>query len=331
MKWTDIIGHVDNIKMLRHMERSKQVPHALLLSGPSGTGKFMVASVLAAALLCLAAESEISPCGSCQSCLHMSRGTHPDFLTVGPEGTSIKIEQIRALQHEAALAPYVSQRRVCIIDGAELMTTQAANSILKILEEPVGDIIFMLLSANRQLLLATIISRCMMLTFQPLNPAALSQALQERGFSPALAEVAARLSGGRMGKALAMLAPDGFTLRDQAIHIFDGILQGRMSGLWSEAASLEKIERNDIIQIFTYCTYLLRDLLMIVTGQGTELLFNIDLVEWLNRQAHRWSEEKLIKALKMVETARQALQANANSRLTSEALLIKMYDLVGEV
>ena len=331
MKWTDIIGHVDNIKMLRHMERSKQVPHALLLSGPSGIGKFMVASVLATALLCLTSESELSPCGSCQSCLHMSRGTHPDFLTIGPDGTAIKIEQIRTLQHEVALAPYISSRRVCIIDGAELMTTQAANSILKILEEPMGDIIFILISANRQLLLATIISRCMMLTFQPLSPAVLSQALNARGFSPEMSEVASRLSGGRMGKALAMLAPDGFIFRDQAIHIFDGLLQGRMSVLWSEAASLEKIERNNILQIFAYCTYLLRDLLMIVTGQSTELLFNIDVVDWLNGQAHRWNEEKLIKALKIVEIARQALQANANARLTSEALLIKMYDLVGEV
>ncbi|WP_378951265.1 DNA polymerase III subunit delta' [Pelosinus sp. sgz500959] len=329
MKWIDIVGHVENIKMLRQMESSGRVPHALLLTGPSGIGKFMVGSVLATALLCMSSESR--PCGSCQSCVHMSRGTHPDFLTIRPDGTTIKIEQIRALQHEVALAPYVSLKRVCIIDGAELMTTQAANSILKTLEEPIGDIVFILLSANRQLLLTTIISRCMMLVFQPLIPAVLAEALCDRGFLAESSEVAARLSGGRMGKALAMLEPDGLIFRNQAIDIFDGASKASMTTLWDMATQLEKMERKDILQIVSYCTYLLRDLLMIVTGQDRELLFNIDLVDWLNRQAYGWSEKKLLKALKIVETARQALHANANARLTSEALLIKIYDLVKEV
>lgn len=329
MKWTDIVGHVENIKMLRYMESSRQVPHALLLTGPSGIGKIMAANVLAAALLCMSSEER--PCGNCQSCVYMARGIHPDFLTIRPDGTTIKIEQIRTLQHEVSLAPYISLRRVCIIDGAELMTTQAANSILKILEEPMGDIIFILVSSNRQLLLPTIISRCMALAFHPLIPAVLVQALSERGFLPDASEVAARLSGGRMGKALAMLEPDGFALRNQAVQIFDELLKGSMTVLWDAATQFEKMERKDILQIFDYCTYLLRDLLMIVTGQDAELLFNIDVVDWLGNQAHRWSEEKLLKALKVVETARQALHANANARLTSEALLIKIYDLVGEV
>ena len=331
MEWTDIVGHVENIKMLRHMEKRGQVPHALLLTGPSGIGKCMVASVFATALLCIAPESETRPCGRCQSCIHMRRGTHPDFVEIGPDGTSIKIEQIRTLQHEVALAPYLSARRVCVIDGAELMTTQAANSTLKMLEEPIGDIIFILVSANRQLLLATIISRCMMLAFQPHVPTLLAQALQERGFLPEVSEVAARLSGGRMGKALAMLEPDGFALRNEAVALFNGILSGSMTTLWDMATRLEKMERTNILQIFGYCTYILRDLLMTVTGQHAELLFNIDLVDWFHGQMHRWSEEKLLKALKMMETARQALHANGNARLTSEALLIKIYDLVGEV
>lgn len=329
MKWTDIVGHVENIKMLRYMESSGQVPHALLLTGPRGIGKFMTASVLAAALLCTAAESK--PCGSCQSCVSMSRGTHPDFLTIGPDGQTIKIEQIRTLQHEVALAPYISLRRVCIIDGAELMTTQAANSILKTLEEPMGDIIFILIASNRQMLLSTIISRCMTLAFQPLIPAVLVQALCKKGFLPESSETAARLSGGRMGKALAMLEPDGFALRNEAVAIFDGLLKGSMTIVWDTAAQFEKRERKDILQLLEYCTYLLRDLLMVVTGQGEELLFNIDIVDWLDTQAHRWNEAKLLKALKTVETARQALHANANARLTSEALLIKIYDVVGEV
>jgi len=329
MNWTDIVGHVDNIKMLRHMEGRRRIPHAVLLSGPSGIGKFMVASVLGAALLCEAPESR--PCGSCQSCLQLSYGTHPDLLVIIPDGATIKIEQIRKLQHEVALAPYVSSRRVCIINEGELMTVQAANSLLKILEEPVGDIVFVLITANRLMLLPTIISRCMTIGFQPLTDSVLAQALAGMGFLPDQSEVAARLSRGRMGTALALLEPEGFALRNQAADMIQGLFEGSMTIVWDTATILEKMERKETLQILGYFTYILRDILMIVTGQDKSILFNIDLAEWLREQSGSWSEERLLKALRVVETARRALYANANARLTSEALLIKIYDLIREV
>ena len=329
MNWTDIVGHGDNIKRLRHMENIRCLPHAVLLTGPSGIGKFMVASVLGAALLCKSPESR--PCGSCQSCLQMSHTTHPDLLVINPDGANIKIEQIRKMQHEVALAPYVSARRVCIINEAELMTVQAANSLLKVLEEPVGDLVFILISSNRLMLLPTIISRCMTVAFQPLPPTVLTQALNDKGFSPEQSEVAARLSGGRMGKALSFLEPDGFAMRNQTKDIIQGLLDAGMTIIWDTAIILEKKDRKDLIQILEHFTYILRDVLMIVTGQGLEVLFNIDLAEWLCQQANNWNEERLLQALREVETAKGALNANANARLTSEALLIKIYDLVREV
>ena len=329
MNWTDIVGHVDNIKMLRHMESHNSIPHAVLLSGPSGIGKLMVASVLSTALLCQGTQSR--PCGRCPSCLQMSYGTHPDFAMIRPDGANIKIEQIRKMQHDVAMAPYVSLRRVCIINEAELMTVQAENSLLKVLEEPVGDIVFILITANRLMLLPTIISRCMMLTFQPLGETVLTQALTDRGFLPEQSKVAARLSGGRMGSALALLEPDGFAVRNQAQDIIQGLLDNGMRQVWDTAVILEKKERKDILQILGYFTYILRDILMLVTGQGVHVLFNIDRTEWLRQQENLWSEQRLLKALKVVENARQALNANANARLTSEALLIKIYDLVKEV
>lgn len=329
MDWTDIVGHVDNIKMLRHMESHGHMPHAVLLSGPKGIGKFMVGSVLSAALLCQSPDSR--PCGSCQSCLQMSYHTHPDFLEISPDGANIKIEQIRNLQHEVALAPYVSKCRVCVIDEAELMTVQAANSLLRILEEPVGDIIFILVCANRQMLLPTIISRCMAIRLQPLGDHLLAKALADKGFLPDQSEVAARLSRGRMGAALALLEPEGFALRDQAADIIRALLEGSMTVVWETATLLEKMERKDILQLFEYVAYLLRDILMIVTGQEQSFLFNIDLAEWLSGQSIRWSEDSLLQGMRAIQTARRALQANANARLTGEALLIKIYDLVREV
>jgi DNA polymerase-3 subunit delta' len=329
MKWTDIIGHKGHVAMLRHMESSRRMPHAVLFTGPNGIGKVMVAKVLAAALLC-SHEGE-RPCGVCPSCQQMSYGNHPDFLLVAPEGATIKIEQIRTLQQEASLAPYSSERRVCIIDGAELMTTQAANSLLRVLEDPPGEIIFILIAANRQMLLTTIISRCMAISFQPLTDEVLAQALIDQGYIPEQAEVAARLSGGRMGIALGVLAPEGFALRNRALEIMEDLLEVRMEKVWQTAALLEKMERNEVLQIIRYVTYILRDILLLVTGQGRQLLFNIDLFQELSELADRWNEGQLVKAIKAVEAARRAFQANANTRLTSEALLIKIYDLAREV
>jgi DNA polymerase-3 subunit delta' len=329
MKWTDIIGHKDHVAMLRHMESSRRMPHAVLFTGPNGIGKVMVAKVLAAALLC--SHEEERPCGICLSCQQMSYSSHPDFLLIAPEGANIKIEQIRNLQQEAALAPYSSQRRVCIIDGAELMTTQAANSLLRILEDPPGEIIFILIAANKQTLLTTIISRCMAISFQPLADEVLAQALMVNGYRSEQAEVAARLSGGRMGIALEILAPDGFSVRNQALGIMENLLEAKIEIVWKTAALLEKMERNEVLQIIRYLTYILRDILLLVTGQGRQLLFNIDIAQELGELADRWSEGQLVKAIKAVETARRAIYANANTRLTSEALMIKIYDLAREV
>jgi len=329
MQWTEVVGHVENLKMLRHMESSRRMPHSVLFSGPNGIGKYMVANVLGAALLCSALESR--PCGICQSCLQIAHGTHPDFLVIRPDGANIKIEQIRNLQHEAGLAPYLGLRRVCIIDGADLMTVQASNSLLKILEEPAGDIIFILIAANREMLLRTIISRCMDMRFQPLTDSLLAQALIKKGFLPQGSEVAARLSRGRMGIALSILQPDGLVMRNQTVTIMERILEGEVAELWDLASILEKMERKELLELLGYFSYLLRDTLMTLTGQEQNILFNIDLVEWLSRQAPRWSEKGLLEAFNAIEEARRALHANGNTRLTSEALLIKIYDVVKEV
>jgi len=329
MNWTDIVGHVETMQMLRHMDSNMRVPHAISLVGPSGIGKFMVASALGTTLLCQDPQSR--PCGVCQSCLQMLHHTHPDFSVVHPDGMSIKIEQIRNLQHEAVLSPYISARRVCIIDDAELMTTSAANSLLKILEDPAGEMVFILVSGNQEMLLSTIISRCMMIPCKPLQESVLMQALIHRGFAPNLSAVAARLSQGRMGVALAMLAPDGFAIRDQASNILHSLLEGTMDILWEKVALLEKMERKHLIELFGHLSYILRDTLMIATGQEIQCIFNLDLEEMLFELSTRWTEEHLLTALKVVEKARRALTGNANARLTSEALLIKIYDLTKEV
>lgn len=325
MRWTDIVGHEDSIDMLQAMLAAGRVPHALLFVGQEGIGKAMVANVLAAALLCHAGDGR--PCGKCRSCGQLEQKLHPDFLVVRPEGRTIKIEQIRAMQHEMSLAPYTGRYKVCIIEEAETMSKEAANSLLKVLEEPPGDVVFILVAAARYRLLPTILSRCLTLSFQPIPCNQLTAALRARGGAPEQAETAAHLSSGRMGIALGILSPGGLTLRDTAMDIVQRLPAGGMNMIWDSASKISKMERPEVLLLLRYFTYILRDILLTAVGQARQMLYNSDLTDELAGQTQYWQEAGLLAALREIKAAERAINGNANIQLTCEALLIKVNDL----
>lgn len=328
MQWNEIVGHDDNINALKAMLENGRVPHAMLFAGPEGVGKAAVANVFAAGLLCTGGG--LKPCGDCPSCRRAQNMSHPDLVAVSPDGASIKIDQVRELQREIALTPYYGQRRVGIIDAAETMTTQAANSLLKTLEEPVGNTVFILLTSARQQLLDTIISRCRVLTFHALPNDVLSRALVGRGISSEQADAAARISGGRMGAALSLASEGGLAARDQAAEIVMALPNWSLKDVWDTAALFDKLDRQQALVLYKYMTLVLRDILIYLALQDNKLEFNVDIAGRLATAARNWSEQNLLVALEAVETARKALAANANIRLTSEALLIKLRDAAGE-
>lgn len=328
MRWDNIIGHADIIQQLQAQLAAEKVPHALLFVGPEGIGKRIVAGTVAAALLCEAPDGR--PCGLCRSCRLIEQQNHPDLLVVRPDGATLKISQIRELQVQAALAPYVGNRRVIIIDDAERMNTPAMNSLLKFLEEPPPGVIIMLIAASRHSLLTTILSRCRTIVFAPLAWQILAEALIERGNAPGQAEVAARLSGGQFGVALQLLSEGGFSARDFAADVLGKIPDGSMRQVWDTAAALDKKERSEVLDIIKYLEYLLRDIVVYKVLADQAILFNIDLLDRLIAWSACWEEQTLLKALAALQETRRSVQANANLRLAMEALLIRMHDFVQE-
>lgn len=326
-KWNGVIGQDEAIHMLQNMLAAGRMPHALLFVGPDGVGKMKTAKVLAAALLCH--RDRHQPCGECASCLKIGQGVHPDFKVVEPQdAASIKIEQIRALHQASAVAPYLGQYKVCIIEAAETMTTQAANSLLKVLEEPSVNLVFILIASRRHLLLDTIISRCRVLHFRPIAWDKLTQRLVFEGNTPVKAGVAARLSGGRIGAAQGLLAPEGLLLRDKAADILFSISKNNMSCVWDTAAELEKSNRQEVLFILKYFSFLMRDIIMLLVGREESVLFNPDLVAELKEQGAYWRENQALCALEEIRLTERALEVNANIRLTIEAMLIKLMDLL---
>lgn len=326
VKWDSVIGQDKSLKMLKNMLSTGRMPHALLFVGPEGVGKMRTAKIMAAALLCQSQENQ--PCGQCASCQKIEQGVHPDYSVVQPiEASSIKIEQIRALQRAAAVAPYFGKYKVCIIEDAETMTTQAANSLLKVLEEPVVNVVFILIASKRHLLLDTIISRCQVMSFQPIAWDQITQLLISEGVVAEKAEAAARLSGGRIGAARELLAPDGFGLRDKASDVLSSLSGDNIRKVWDFAAEFDKGNRQEVRLFLTYFIFLMRDILMLLVGRGAEVLFNPDIGERLKNESLHWREKRVLAALDEVRQAVRAVEANANVRLTLEAMLIKLIDL----
>ncbi|WP_371376273.1 DNA polymerase III subunit delta' [Sporomusa aerivorans] len=326
LNWDEIIGHQQVVAMVKAMLSSGNLPHALLFTGPLGVGKSLIAQILAAGILC--SSDYDKPCGHCQSCMQFNRGAHPDFILVRPDGANIKIDQIRLLQHFAALSPAISHGRVCLIEDTELMTVQAANSLLKLLEEPPPGFVFILVAGTSKPLLPTILSRCRKISFQQLPADVLAQALVNQGYSSDAAVVAARLSGGRMGKALSLIKAEGLESRTTAVELINCLYNRDRMAVWEQAARLESLDNKDIVIVLEFVLYLLRDVLLVAGRYDEQLIYNIDLESKLAAWAGIWSENACMAALSAVRDTIRAIGGNANTRLALEELLIKLRDLV---
>jgi DNA polymerase-3 subunit delta' len=203
MAWADILGQDQAVALLRsHLERG-QIANAYLLAGPDGVGKRRIALEAAKALNC-AADRE-RPCDACSSCQRMGRGAHPDLHVLLPGGASdqIKIEDVRQLLGRVALRPFSAAVQAAVIVGAERLTEEAANSLLKVLEEPPAHSRFFLTTARLSDCLPTIISRCQLIRFRPLPEAVIARLLAgTQACPPAAVSAIARRSGGSAAAAL---------------------------------------------------------------------------------------------------------------------------------
>ena len=173
--------------------RENKLVHAYLLSGAEGTGKIELAKWIAKGIFCLNSQNGV-PCLKCSECNRIENNNHPDVVTIMPDGLSIKVEQIRYLKSEFNKSGVESDRKVFIIQDAQKMSIGAANSLLKFLEEPSGNITAFLLTSEPQKLLPTIISRCQEVEMQQLTSGQLEQELISEGISEKNSHILANLA-----------------------------------------------------------------------------------------------------------------------------------------
>ncbi len=230
MAFGNVLGHAHTVELLRSCLRGDKVPHALLLSGPRGIGKSLLARTLAKALACGQAPQD--SCDRCPSCKKIDGGYHPDVFSVIPEGKSnqIVIDQIRALQQRLGFKSFEGPCRVCVVEEAHTMTEQAENALLKTLEEPPPASYLFLVTDHPDRLLPTVLSRCHKIACRPLDEAVVSAHLVSTlGLDGEQARSLALLGGGSLGRALSMARREG-------IYAFAGTLAPALLGEGGDAA-----------------------------------------------------------------------------------------------
>ena len=199
MAFADFLGNTPVLETVRHQLANQQFPHSVLFSGIRGIGKWTLAQFLAKAMNCRNGQNDF--CDDCAPCRRISENAYPDVKNVAPEGQFTKIDQMRDVSREVYFKPFEGRYRVFIIDEAEKLKEEAANSILKTLEEPPETSILILITSRPNDLLPTIRSRCQNYRFAPLPPAGIEQLLQKRTqWSPDDRQLLARISSGSLGE-----------------------------------------------------------------------------------------------------------------------------------
>ena len=193
-----ILGN-DKIKsQLKQAVDLRKTSHSYLFLGTSGIGKKMIAKEFSKMILC---ESEEKYCNHCKSCIEFDSNNNPDFSLIEPDGTSIKIEQIRQIQKKIIEAPIISKNKVYIIDDANLMTTEAQNCLLKTLEEPPEFVTIILIGSKESSFLSTIKSRCTIIKFQEIENEEIKKYLSINYGINNISEEMLEIFGGSIGKA----------------------------------------------------------------------------------------------------------------------------------
>ncbi len=332
MNW-DMLGHEWAVHMLQEHIAQTKLRHAYLITGPEGVGKRTLALRLAQAVNCTQPLSPAEPCGVCADCRSLAKMQHPDLSIVQSEqvGGTLKVDQIRELQHILSLTPYQARFRVALLLRFEEAHPSASNALLKTLEEPGPQVILILTADSPESLLPTIVSRCEVLRLSPLSLEKVSQALQERwGLEPEKARLLAHLSGGRPGEAVRLMQlPELQEQRQTWLNDQTQLLSSNRVDRFAYADTLTKDkEKETTRQVLQIWLSYWRDVMMRAAG-ATAPLINLDRAEEIDRIAGQISLIVARQAVSGIERAISLLDTNVNARLAVEVLMLDLPRLEG--
>ena len=318
-----IQGHQTITDHLSKEINTNEVSHAYLFSGIDGIGKKKTAREFAKALLCR--DETDKGCGHCAVCAQIEHENHPDVKIIGPKPgeASIKISQVRAMISELSIKPYSGNWRINIIDGAERMTPEAQNSLLKSLEEPLSYNIFVLITSHVQTILPTIRSRCQSYHFQPLNFPDIEKIISADGeFDKKAITEALMASGGSPGMALYLLN-NGEVQKERTHYLRElySLLKGDEIKVFTLAETLSK-DKTTSQEILEFLIHWFYEVDLLLAGHP---LPNNGEPNPAHKAYHQLLEnEKNQAIIKTLFEMMATIQYNVNLRLQWEKCFIKI-------
>jgi DNA polymerase-3 subunit delta' len=326
MPFSSLVGNERLKRLLQRAVAEDRIRQGLIFAGPRGVGKQQFALALAQALNCrrpLGGDA----CGTCDQCIKIAAREHIDVETIAPDGQFIKIAQMREMAERGNYRPYDGRRRVYILDDAERLNLNAANSILKVLEEPPETTLLLLVTAKPYALLPTIRSRCQMLSFAPLTAGELEAFLNENYKRPAEENrLLARLARGSIGRALEIDLGIYREQRAMMVELIEAVIISRDTMKLMQAAEhlAKKLEREEFERHLDALLVLLGDVFHLKLGETAESLTNADIAPRLERIAEMATLEQIADWVERIENVMQGLARNLNRQLAMEEMLLAL-------
>ncbi len=327
----DVIGQKS---VIAHMKKALQlhtVSHAYILNGENGMGKKLIADIFSTALQCEAGGDE--PCMECRSCKQAVGRNHPDIKWITHEKpASISVDEIREqLVNDMGIKPYSGRYKIYIIDEGEKMTPSAQNTLLKTIEEPPAYGIIIILTANREMLLQTILSRCVSLNLRAIDTKDIKAYLMEKVNIPDYrAVMAAKFAGGNLGKAIDIASSDDFNqMKDDVVRAMKNVDKMTASDINQTVKELATYKDN-IDGYLNLVTIWFRDVLLSKAASSQDQIIFGDEAMIINKQASAATYEGLESIFKEIDELKGRIKSNVNFDISMELLFIKIRSALAE-
>lgn len=327
ISFSKLIGQLKAKKMLSRGILSDRLAHGYLFKGPDGVGKRLFGRSLAASVNCRE-RKDVDGCGRCSSCKKYSSGNHPDFIVIRPEKGTIRINTIREMIKSLSYPPYESSRRVVLLEDIHTMRREASNSLLKTLEEPPEDNLFILTAELSKEIPQTIVSRCQVVPFFNLSIDQTMEILHNADpqMDSGKCRLLSRLSEGSPGRALFFSKTEIVDILEKVVNVIsDPTLHAddHVGQVLETAKSMAELSEH----LFSFLGLLriwLRDSLLVAYLLDNKVC--VDFVgEGTNRERWKsWRSWQVFNGLSAIDRAEKELNRNCNRALVCEVLLFRL-------